>query len=413
MRRTFHGVIALLVASTFGTTPERAHAQSTEEGVFTEPRIVARAIDVGLRTGGQGTDGEKSGLYPELSNMITGAGWISGGPGYRQWLFGDRLRLDGAAAVSWRLYRMARTSAEITNLARSRIALGVEARWQDATQITYFGDGPQSLESGRSEYRLSTRDVVGYATYRPKRWLAAEFALGRLSAPHVRRPSGPFRRGYPDAVDLFPADPAFAGETQPAYVHATASLVADTRDHRGHPTAGGLYRAAWSRYDDRAGGPSGFDRYEAEAATFFPVPAAHLVLAGHGWIAATATADHRAIPLYLLPALGGSTTLRGYADYRFHDRHLAVVNAEARLALFAHVDAAVFADAGGVSARIGDLGLDRRSYGAGIRLHTGTATIARFDVAHGGEGWRLLFRTSDPLRLSRLARRTAAAPFVP
>jgi hypothetical protein len=412
-RRTWHGLTALFVASAVATMPELARAQPAASGVFPEPRIVARALDIGLRTGGQGTDREKSGLYPELSSMITGAGWISGGPGYRQWLFGDRLRLEGSAAVSWRLYRAAQASAEVTNLARSRIALGVEARWQDATQVTYFGDGPQSLETNRSEYRLSTRDVVGYATYRPTRWLAADIALGRLAAPHVQRPSGPFRRGYPDAVDIFPSDPAFARDTQPAYVHATVSLVADTRNHRGHPTAGGVYRAAWSRYDDRTGQPAGFDRYEGEAATFVPIPAAHLVLAAHGWVAATSPTDGRTLPLYLLPALGGSTTLRGYADYRFHDRHLAVVNVEARLALFTHVDAAIFVDAGSVASRIRDLGLDRRSYGGGVRLHTGTATIARFDVARGGDGWRVLLRTSDPLRLSRLARRTAAAPFVP
>ena len=28
------------------------------------------------------------------------------------------------------------------------------------------------------------------------------------------------------------------------------------------------------------------------------------------------------MPFYLLPGLGGHNTLRGYADYRFHDRHL-------------------------------------------------------------------------------------------
>jgi outer membrane protein assembly factor BamA len=172
-----------------------------------------------------------------------------------------------------------------------------------------------------------------------------------------------------------------------------------------------VYRAAWSHYDDRADGR--FDRYEGEAATFVPFPAPHLVLAVRGWFVATSQMDGRRVPLYLQPALGGANTLRGYPDYRFHDRHLAVVNAEGRFALFAHVDAAVFADAGGVSPRIGDLALDHRSYGGGVRLHTGTATVARFDVARGSEGWRVVFRTSDPLRLSRIARRTAAAPFVP
>ena len=57
--------------------------------------------------------------------------------------------------------------------------------------------------------------------------------------------------------------------------------------------------------------------------------------------------------------------------------------------------------------------LDKRTYGIGVRMHTGRATIARLDVAHGADGWRIVVRTNDPLHLSRLSRRTAAAPFVP
>lgn len=415
MRRATRWILGLSTAASIaGAAPARAQEPAESvTGVFTEPRFLARAIDIGLRTGGQGSDSEKSGVYPELSNMITGAGWIAGGPGYRHWLFGDRLLLDGSAAVSWRLYRMAQARAELTNLARSRIALGVQARWQDATQITYFGAGPSSLETDRSEYGLTTIDVAGFVSYRPARWLAVDLNAGRLAAPSVHRSSGSFRRGFPDTADVFPADPVFARASQPAYVHAGALITADTRNRRGHPTRGAVYRAAWARYDDRAGGQFTFDRYEAEAAQFIPVVGSRLVFAARGWFAGSDARDGRAVPFYLLPSIGGGNTLRGYGDYRFHDRHLAVVNAEARLALFAHLDAAVFADAGNVAARAADLNLDRRSYGVGVRLHTGRSTLARLELAHGGEGWRVVFRTADPLRLPRLTRRTAAAPFVP
>ena len=51
--------------------------------------------------------------------------------------------------------------------------------------------------------------------------------------------------------------------------------------------------------------------------------------------------------------------------------------------------------------------------GAGLRLHTRRQTFARLDVARGSEGWRLVFRVTDPLDLSRVSRRLVAAPFVP
>jgi hypothetical protein len=92
---------------------------------------------------------------------------------------------------------------------------------------------------------------------------------------------------------------------------------------------------------------------------------------------------------------------------------MVLVNAEARVAMMTHVDAAVFVDAGNVAPRFGDLNLDRRAVGAGLRIHTRRETFGRVDVAHGSEGWRFLVRLSDPLNLARVARRTAAVPFVP
>jgi hypothetical protein len=90
-----------------------------------------------------------------------------------------------------------------------------------------------------------------------------------------------------------------------------------------------------------------------------------------------------------------------------------MVNAELRLKLFPHIDCAVFADAGSVAPAVGDLDLDRRSYGIGFRVHTDRATMARFDAAHGDEGWRMAFRINDPFRFSRMVKRTAPIPFVP
>ena len=75
-----------------------------------------------------------------------------------------------------------------------------------------------------------------------------------------------------------------------------------------------------------------------------------------------------------MPSLGGANALRGYSNYRFHDRHLLLASAESRWPIFAHLDAAVFVDAGTVAARVGDLGLDKTVYGFGVRLHTHRST---------------------------------------
>jgi hypothetical protein len=308
---------------------------------------------------------------------------------------------------------MAQGRFELPRLARSRLALGTYVRWQDLTQVTFFGDGPDSLEANRSEYRLKSTNLATYATVRPAPWLAIGGRIGWLDRPSHFDPAGSFKRGNPSTQEVFASDPVFTVAGQPSFSYREASVTVDTRNHRSHPTTGGLYRGAWTGFTDQDDGTFSVRRSEVEAAQFIPLSRSRVVLALHGWLTASDTADGGWVPFYLQPSLGGHNTLRGYSDYRFHDRNLLVVNVEARFALFTHVDAAVFADAGNVAARVSDLNLEKRSYGLGWRMHSRESTFARFDMAHGAEGWRFLFRLSDPLHLSRLTRRLGPVPFVP
>jgi outer membrane protein assembly factor BamA len=144
---------------------------------------------------------------------------------------------------------------------------------------------------------------------------------------------------------VFPEDAVFDFGEHPTFVHTEASITADSRDFPGRPTRGGLYRTATAHYSDREAGVFSFNRYEAEAAQFVPLANSRVVVALHGWLVASDTSEGQLVPFYLQPSLGGHNTLRAYADYRFHDRNLIVVNIESRIAMMTHVDAAVFLDA--------------------------------------------------------------------
>ena len=388
-------------------------AQDAPAALLPEPRLITRAVE--LVTGFQGADasGPRDGLYAHTGPMITGAGWISLGPGYRRHLLHGLAVADVSAALSWRGYKTAQARVELPSLAGDRLVLGSQVRWSDLTQITYFGAGPDTLEALRSDYRLQTTDTVFYATVRRNRMVSLTGGVGWLTRPGISSSTGPFDRDLPDTAALFPSEPGVLLGRQPRFLHGDVALAADTRDQPRHPARGGLYRVAWSGFRDLEAGEFTFDRYEVEGAHFVPLWAGRTVLALHGWGVLSGTAAGREIPFYLLASLGGHNTLRGYTDYRFHDRNLLGVNVESRWALFSHVDAAVFVDAGNVAARVRDLNLDRTSYGTGVRLHSGASTIARFDVATSDEGWQFTFRLNDPLRLSRITRRTASVPFVP
>jgi hypothetical protein len=380
--------------------------------LFDEPGLMITALDFAGRFT-SGTGGEREdGFYPKVGGTISGAGWIAAGPGYQLTLFGGRARADAHTTVSWRSYLRADASLEFPLLADGRLAAGTEALWQDATQVNYFGLGPDSSEALSSQYRLTTINVVAYARYRPVRWLAISARGGWLDRPSVSSATGWFKPDDLDTQTTFPNDPAMTLVDQPHFVHGEGAVTVDTRDFPERPTSGGLYRASAAAYSSDVHRFS-FRRYEVEGMHAFPLLDRAWILLLRGWGVFSSAEPTQEVPFYMMPSLGGSNTLRGYSNYRFHDRHLLFASTESRWPLFAHVDAAMFIDTGTVAARVEELGLDKWVYGFGVRLHSRTSTTARVDVAHTDEGWKVLFRSSDPFDLARLKRWTAAVPFVP
>jgi hypothetical protein len=404
-------VLSLTAAIANAQTPAEPAGSDGSGGLFSEPHVIGQGVGLANRFLGENEGTPKDGFYPDFGNMITGSGWISAGPGYRRRFLNDHALVDGSAAVSWREYRIAQGRFEVNDLANHRLTLGSQVFWQDLTQIDYFGIGSGSLEGLRSEYQMKDTDVIGYGTVQANRWLAIDGTFGWLRHPELSSPSGWFARSLPNALGTFPTDPGVTA--QPNFLHGTVSVTADTRDHKGYARRGGVYRASASAYSDRDYGPYSYRRYELEGVQYVPVTSDTWTLAFHGWGVFSDTSAGNKVPFYMLPSLGGQNTLRGYYDYRFHDRNMLVASAESRWALFSHVDAAAFFDAGNVSPTVSGLDLRKTSWGGGLRVHTPMSTLTRLDIAHSVEGWQFVFRLNDPFRLARLSRRIATTPYVP
>ncbi len=188
-----------------------------------EPAVIERVVVFADR---RQANGElTNGYCIDFANMISGAGWISAGPGYRKWYGKDSLFVDASAAISRREYRMAQGRVELPKLFRSRLAVGSQVRLRDFMQVNYFGEGPGSLESNVSEYRLASRDLVGYATLRPVEWLAVGASIGWLK-PNVKPRAGFFERDRPGTQELFPGNIVFSRPEQPSFVHGHVSMTA-------------------------------------------------------------------------------------------------------------------------------------------------------------------------------------------
>ena len=413
----FQACVFLFAACACAST---AGAQETRADVLAEERVAkAEAPDTSvaaergrlertfswaeakLDSGG----GAHEGFYPELGGMITGAG-ISVGPGYRHFLFGDRAVVDASAAASFRRYSMLKSQIVFPRLFEDRLAVGAQVKYQDFTQINFFGIGGDSLKANQTDFRLNDVDVAGFATVQANPWLSVGGRVGVLRSLNIARGTSSL---YPSTGDEFDEVSAPSLTRQPGFLHSDVSLDVDTQDVPGYPTNGGRYRLSVAAFHDQNYSQYSFRRVEADAAQYIPLLHKSWVLAVRGRMAMSQTSAGQEVPFYLLPTLGGPTTLRGFSDYRFRDRNLLLLNAEYRWPIFRALDGALFYDAGTVTAHALSIQHPHTDYGAGVRLHSTTRTLVRIDFARSVEGSRVLFSFTAPLGTPN----RSVVPYVP
>jgi hypothetical protein len=355
----------------------------------------------------ENASGTKDGFYPELGGMVPGAG-ISVGPGYRHRLFGNRAVVAASAAESWHQYTMLRSRLEWPQLFTDHLSIGTELKYQDFTQINFFGIGGDSLKANQTNYRLRDMDALGFATVRPNRWLSIGGRVGVLRSVGIAAGTSSLS---PSTGELFDAVTAPGLTRQPGFLHADLSVDVDTQDAPGYPTSGGRYHVGVATFQDRTYSQYSFRRLDADAAEYIPLLHKNWVLALRGRAVLTETAAGQDVPFYLLPSLGGSTTLRGFLDYRFRDRDLLLFNAEYRWPLLRALDGALFYDAGTVGPSTAALSVRNAhtDYGVGVRLHSTRRTLVRLDVARSNEGYRALFSFTAPFR----AASSTVVPYAP
>jgi len=353
-----------------------------------------------------GAAGARDGFYPEFGSVIVGGG-IAAGPGFRTHLAGNRMMIDVSGALSMRGYANAQSTIAWPQLAGGRMAAGAQLRYNDFTQINYFGIGRDAARDAQTDYRLKYVDASAFATWRAGRSISISGRAGMMRRADMESGTSTIVPSIEQRFDASTAPGLFAA---PNYVHADASIDADTRDVPGYPTAGGRYRLSVAAYRDREFGRYSFESVEAEGIQYLPI-GERSVASVRGRVDVTAASAGQVVPFYLMPSLGSGQSLRGYDDYRFRDRNAALVNAEWRSHVAGPVDAAIFYDAGSVASSVAALTANRliTDYGVGVRLHSRRHLLMRVDVARGTEGLHAIVSFTPSLSLSK----RTLAPFVP
>jgi Omp85 superfamily domain len=327
------------------------------------------------------------GFYPWFGSVYPGGGF-AGGAGVRK-PFGD----DGAWNVfgGYSAARFARVEGNVAlpRFAANRARVTLLGKYVDAPEVGYFGVGGSSLKEDQVYFGYTPSTGGGRLDFDVSKYFSVG---GGVEYSQVDTSEG--RTGPAIEERFSPADTPGLELSTFKYVKSTARASFDWRRRPGYSGRGGTYRVQFDDFNERDSGAYSFKSVEAEALQLIPILRANWVIALRGVATVTDLDDSSNVPYFLLPSLGGGSTLRGYQDFRFRDRNRLLMNAELRWTPARIVDMAIFYDAGKVTARREDLDFNdlKESYGIGLRLIGVKGYVFRVEAAHSRENnFRLIF----------------------
>jgi outer membrane protein assembly factor BamA len=348
--------------------------------------------------------GQNSLPYRLLTSQVDGFGVVLGsivsgqsfgaGPSYRRTgLWGGKLGFTVQARGSLNESYLGRVDVSLSNLLGDHTFLNFTTLHRDISEMPYYGPGPDSRKSGRSDYRLEDTNVElrpGVRIYKGLRAAAIGSFLAVNTGPgHSTR--------YISTEQQFGPGVAPGIDRQTNFWRGGGLVEYDWRDRPYNPTSGGKYLAQYVRYLDHNLGAYSFLRLDLDAAQYVPLFNRSRVITLHGASSLTTTGANHHVPFYLQPRLGGRDTLRGYRAFRFYGDNSVMVNAEYRWELSPILDMAAFADGGKVFDRWEQWNLHgiESDVGFGVRVKSRSRVVFSFDTGFSHEGFQVWFHVND------------------
>jgi surface antigen Omp85-like protein len=389
------GAVILLAAGAQAQTPpdsrtkqiEQEQAQKAKKAAPARPNFLERTF----------LDIEEHGGFLAPRPISVAFGGIKAGSGIALGLASGHLFPSGdvfevRAVGSIRKYWLVQAAAASRDLAEGRLKFSGRLRLQDAPQVAFYGIGP-STPKVRSDYDERKGEISGQAVAQPVRFVRL---IGGLEYAQYTIGSGTSRRSSVEQVYSPLEVPGLGAD--PHYLHSFALLALDSRTSTSYSRSGSYLAAVLHDFNERKNLPYSFRETEFIAQQLVPVLQGNWVFdfAAHVWT--TSTSGGNSVPFFLMPTLGGSDYLRGYADYRFRDRHALLLTGQYRWYVQEFVDGVIFYDMGKVASTRGDLDLKhlKRDFGVGVNFHSPDVTVLRLQIAHGREGNRLILAFTPP-----------------
>ena len=328
-------------------------------------------------------------LHPFFINSYAGGGFTLGA-GYTSYFRSyDTLDVRGSFTPSG--YKRLEAEFISPRLLKRRASLSLLGGWREATQVGFYGTGTNNSSDDRANYGFTQPYGIATFTFRPRR--RAPFLRTALDISQWQQ--GPGSGSAPSIEEVYTPETLPGLGTSVTYVHSSVAIGIDRRPAVDYARRGGFFGIVAHDFHHPDGG-YGFRQWEYEAVQHVPLLRETWVLSFHARVTTTGTKDGQDIPFYMLPSLGGGSSLRGFSSWRFRDRNSLLLQGEWRVMVNRFFDTAVFYDAGKVTAHARDLDLDglRHDVGFGVRFHGPRSTPWRIDFARGNEGLHMVWAAS-------------------
>lgn len=329
-------------------------------------------------------------VHPYFISALAGGGFTLGA-GYRQPVsFYSSVDLRGSITLSG--YKRIEAEFLAPRALNRRGVVSVVGGWREATQVGFYGTGTDGTSvDDRTNYSFTQPYVSASLRLVSKHWLAL---AGGMEVSQWNQ--GPGKGTAPSVDEVYTTDSLPGLGSSPTYLRSFGTVGFDWRPAADYSQRGGYYAATYQDFTDQDDA-FGFRQIEYTAVQHIPILRKAWVLSLRGEAVLTQTKDGQEIPFYMLPALGGGSSLRGFASWRFRDRNSLLLSADWRVLVNNFMDLAFFYDAGKVTATASSLDLSglKSNYGVGFRLHGPMATPLRIDLARSHEGLQVVFSSKS------------------
>ena len=356
-------------------TPEVTSVTEQRLIAFREKRILEK-ITYGI-----------GGLRARIGALVTGSGFALGPEYFRDDLNNGNVLFRVTTQFSTQRYQLYNIELAFPKLADEHAFVELHATHRNYPQMQYYGPGPDSQKTGRSNYRLEDSNLSIVAGVRPIRQLRLGGTAG-FTEVNV----GPgTRQQWISTEKIYSPAQARGIDHQTDFLQGGVFAQFDYRDFPGGARSGGNYFARFMYNRDIDLHRHTFRRLELEAQQYIPLLNQRRVIALRARSELTYTNRNQVVPFYMQPTLGGSNDLRGFRPFRFHDDNLIVVNAEYRYEVFSGMDMAIFGDAGKVfrDKRQWNFHDLEAAYGLGLRFNARNNVFLRVDAGFSHEGFQV------------------------